>query len=157
MFRFLTLLMAFAGTQVQALSCPGPDPALAFQIAMDAPGTYVVLRGTVVETEGRVPLPDDRFKAHPVPARFSGQELTPDGFTQSLDTAMTVQITCAGPWCGQMPPATPIIAFAVVTDGAYVLDASPCETWVFAPDPKTEALLTACLQGGACVPGNGLN
>jgi hypothetical protein len=152
MTRYLALIAALAGTQAQALRCLHPDPVRSFQAAMAAPETYVVLRGTVAEAEILIPLPTDKNSAYPVPVWFIGHILTVDGFTQSLETPMTVQVNCAGPWCGSMLPEAEVIAFAQVVDGVYTIEAGPCETWVFQPGPLIEELLTSCIRGDACVP-----
>ena len=139
-------------TQAHALQCLRPDPVRSFQAAMVAPDTYVVLRGTVAEAEVLIPLPNDKTQPHPVPVWFVGDILTTAGFTESMEAPMTVQITCTGPWCGALLPETPMIAFARVQGGGYVIDAGPCATWAFQPDPLIEALLTSCIRGDACVP-----
>ncbi len=153
---YLVIIAALTGAQAQALSCAAPDPVRAFQAAMAAPETYVVVSGTLaLGTQEPVPDgPKDRARA--VPVRFSGMVLTRDGFTQALQTPMTVQITCAGPWCGSMPDQTGRIYFAEVADGAYTLWLGPCGG-SFTPTPQIEALLTSCIRGGACVPENGLD
>ena len=145
------LMAAFAGSQARALSCVQPDPVRAFQYAMAAPETYVVLRGTFAEAEILIPPDVGKAEAHPVPVWFIGAALTRDGFTQALETPMTVQITCAGPWCGSMPPQTEVIAFARLADGAYTIGAGPCGGF-FEPEPAVERLLLSCIRGEACVP-----
>ena len=152
MKHLIVAIAVLAGTQAQALRCLHPDPVRSFQAAMAAAETYVVLRGTVSEAEILIPPEIDKTQSYPVPVWFSGQVLTRDGFTQSLETPMTVQVNCAGPWCGSMLPGSQIIAFAQVTDGAYVIEASPCQTWVFQPTPLVEELLTSCIRNEACVP-----
>ncbi len=152
MRQILPFAFAFVATQAEALQCLRPDPVRAFQTAMAAPETYVVLWGQVAEAEILIPLPGGKLQPHPVPGWFAGQALTLDGFTQALETPVTVRVTCAGPWCGSMLPEVPLIMFAQVTDGAYVIEADACETWVFPPDPLTVDLLTSCIRGAACVP-----
>ena len=112
MKHILVALAALAGTQAQALRCLHPDPVRSFQAAMAAPETYVVLRGTVAEAEILIPPAKDAASSYPVPVWFIGHILTVDGFTQSLETPMTVQVNCAGPWCGSMLPEAEVIAFA---------------------------------------------
>ena len=148
MKHLIVAIAALAGTQAQALRCLHPDPVRSFQAAMDAPETYVVLRGTVSEAEILIPPIIGKHESYPVPVWFSGHVLTRDGFTQSLETPMTVQVNCAGPWCGSMLPGSPVIAFAQVADGTYVIEAGPCATWVFQPSPLVEELLTSCIRGG---------
>jgi hypothetical protein len=157
MKRVLVLITGLAGSQAQALSCLAPDPVRAFQYAMAAPETYVVLRGTLAEAEIYNPPPADKAEAYAVPVWFSGMALTLDGFTQPLDSPMTVQITCAGPWCGSMPPDAGMIIFAQLADGAYTIEAGPCDGAFFEPDPAVERLLTSCIRGEACVPADAVD
>ncbi len=152
MKRILVAIAVLAGTQAQALQCLRPDPVRSFQAAMAAAETYVVLRGTVAEAEILIPPAKDETQPYPVPVWFIGHILTVDGFTQALETPMTVQINCTGPWCGSMLPEVEVIAFAKVVAGTYVIDAGPCETWVFQPTPLVEDVLTSCIRGAACVP-----
>ena len=152
MKHFLVAIAALSGTQAQALRCLHPDPARSFQAAMAAPETYVVLRGTVAEAETWIPPAKDAATSYPVPVWFIGHILTVDGFTQSLETPMTVQVNCAGPWCGSMLPEAEVIALAQVVDGANIIEAGPCETWVFQSGPLIEEFLTSCIRGDACVP-----
>lgn len=157
MTRFFVVIAVFAGTQAQALRCLHPDPVRSFQAAMAAPETYVVLRGTVAEAEILIPLPDDKTQSHPVPVWFSGHVLTSGGFTQSLQSPMTVQVNCAGQWCGSMLPDSEIIAFAQLVDGAYEIEVGRCETWVFQPTQAAENLLISCIRGDACVPADAVD
>lgn len=148
---YLVIIAALTGAQAQALSCAAPDPVRAFQAAMAAPETYVVVSGTLA-LGTQEPVPDGpKDRARVVPVRFSGMVLTRDGFTQALQTPMTVQITCAGPWCGSMPPQTEVIAFAQLADRAYTIEVGPCGG-VFDPEPAVEQLLLSCIRGEACVP-----
>ena len=156
MKHLFALAIGLAATQGQALSCVRPDPVVAFLAAMAAPETYVVLRGTFAEAEIYNPPPVVKAQPYAVPVWFIGQTLGRDGFSTPLETPLTVQITCAGPWCGSSP-ASPLIAFARVEDGAYTVEANACGTWIFAPDHLTEALLVSCLRGDACVPRDALD
>lgn len=152
----LVIIAALTGAQAQALSCAAPDPVRAFQAAMAAPETYVVVSGTLA-LGIQEPVPDGpKDRARVVLVWFSGMVLTRDGFTQALQTPMTVQITCAGPWCGSMPDQTGRIYFAKVAAGAYTLGLGPC-SGSLTPTPQIEALLTACIRGEACGPENGLD
>jgi hypothetical protein len=157
MKRILPFAMVLAASQAQALQCRIPDPVRIFQAAMDAPETYVVLRGRVAEAEILIPPKRIEGQPYPVPGWFIGSVLTRDGFTQGLETPVTVQVTCAASWCGSMLPEVELIMFAQVSDGAYVIEADACESWVFTPDPLIEQLLTSCIRGEACVPANGLD
>jgi hypothetical protein len=157
MKSILTLAMVLAASQAQALQCMIPDPVRSFQAAMNAPETYVVLRGRVAEAEILIPPERIEGQTFPVPGWFIGHVLTGDGFTQGLETPVTVRVTCYGAWCGSMLPEVELIMFAQVSDGAYTIEADGCETWVFAPDPLVEQLLTSCIRGEACVPAYGLD
>jgi hypothetical protein len=157
MVRFLAFIAAMTGSGAQALSCLAPDPVQTFHRAMEAPDTYVILRGTLAIAEILIPPEVGKDQEHAVPVWFHGMALTNDGFTRPFDGPMIVQVTCAGPWCGTVPADTDLIFFVQVVDGTYTIDAGPCGAGTFVPDPKTEALLTSCLRGDACVSAQGLD
>ena len=152
MKHLLVAIAALAGTQAQALSCLRPDPVNSFLAANESPETYVILRGRVAEAEILIPPVVGKDQSHPVPGWFIGQALTSTGFDQPLETPVTVQVLCAGPWCGSMLPEEDLIIFATLTDGVYEIQAGPCDGAAFQPSPETEALLLSCFQGAACVP-----
>ena len=106
----------------------------------------------MARAEVLIPPHIGKDQSHPVPGWFSGQALTGTGFDYPLETPVTVQVMCAGPWCGSMLPTDELIIFATLTDGAYDIQAGPCDGAVFQPSRQTEALLLSCFQGAACVP-----
>ncbi|QQA42639.1 hypothetical protein [Pelagovum pacificum] len=146
-----------AATQASALSCLRPDPATAFQRAADASEEYVVLNGTFTFDETAMPgdVTPDGPEAPPahVPATFSGNYLTADGFVETYEGPLTLAPVCAGPWCGSLDAPADMLAFALLQDGAMTVEISPCYDMVFT-DPSREALMkvVSCMQGGDCSP-----
>jgi hypothetical protein len=162
MIRPLLLLTAalLAAAEAAALSCAMPDPVQSFRMAQESPERYVVLHGRLTFDESLMPggfteqpqdgtgVPD--MLTDPVPARFEGFALGLDGFTRPLDTAVTLQPSCLGPWCGAMGEGVWLL-FAQVTEGGYRVAVEPCGSWTF--EAPTEAVLSqmaACMRGEAC-------
>jgi hypothetical protein len=121
-------LLVLAATQAAALSCVPPDPLREFREAQAAPETYNVLYGTLSFDPARMPQEGLSPNPQPAPvgARFEGFALGLDGFTRPVQAPVTLQPTCAGPWCGTFGPGTALL-FARVTPGAgYVVEIGPC-------------------------------
>ena len=158
MKRFLPFLLIAVATQAQALKCPEPSVASSFRQAMSSPENYVILRGKFDFDATLLPGgPDARGDPNlpapaALPARFVGQSLVEDGFTNDLDIPVTLQPSCLGPWCGTMTPGQDVMAFAT-TDGrgTVTLELNPCGKWTFA-DPAQPMLdeMLACMTGGTC-------
>lgn len=155
MIRLLAPALALlAAGQAAALTCAPADPVRSFQEAQAAPETFHVLYGTLSFDPRQMPqggyagVPDPQ--PGPVGARFTGFALGLEGFTRPLETSVTLQPTCAGPWCGTFGPGTALL-FAEVTDAGYVVEIGPCGGGAF--DEVSEATLgdlAACLRGQAC-------
>ena len=141
-----------SATQAFALTCVPPDPIGAFQEAQAAPETYKVLHGTLSFDPSRMP-PGDGSAAptpEPVGARFTGFALGLAGFTRPVEAPMTLQPTCAGPWCGSIGPGT-VLLFAEVTDAGYIVEIGPCGGGAFDQVPEaTLERLASCIRGEAC-------
>jgi hypothetical protein len=140
-----------------ALSCEPADPLSAFGSAEAAPDRYVVLLGRldfdpalmpeggyVEGATGTAPAPA------PVPARFRGEGLAARGFAPSPVEAMTLQPSCAGPWCGSVEPGDWLL-FARLTPQGPVVEVGPCGGTVFERPPQAVLdRLAACMRGEAC-------
>ncbi|HVG49862.1 MAG TPA: hypothetical protein VM899_17180 [Rubellimicrobium sp.] len=143
-----------AATQAEALTCARPDPIRSFRDAQAAPESYVVLHGTLgfdpaaMPGGGFSPTPEPR--PAPVGAVFQGFALGLDGFTRPVEATVTLQPTCAGPWCGSLAPGTYLL-FAEVTASGFRVEIGPCGGGAFDGVPEaTLGQLAACLRGEAC-------
>lgn len=150
----LALCMCAIGSQSAALSCMQPEPMLTFNQVLNAPEPFYVLHGTLRFAQKDLPprMRDGGGAApDPVPADFSGTFLTADGFTNDLDMAVNLQVSCTGPWCGAAQSGVEALFFVPVTDGTVTIVADPCASLIFPnPAPAVLAAITACMQGGDC-------
>ncbi|MFN3661496.1 hypothetical protein [Yoonia sp.] len=154
-FALTAALLVVAG-QVQALSCLAPDAVRTF-IELDAASeTYVVLHGSLSFDENNLPpfVQDDPVPdPAPIMAEFTGKGLTTDGFTFDYTGPVVLQVTCAGPWCGTAQSDQDAVIFVAADETPVTVTADPCGGRLFYnPTPETIAMLTSCMQGGACSP-----
>ena len=155
MIRMATLALTLgAATQATALTCAPPDPIRSFQNAQDAPESYVVLYGTLQFDPASIPeggfSQDPEPRPAPVGAAFSGLALGLEGFTRPVQETVTLQPTCAGPWCGSIAPGTYLL-FAEITDSGTRVEIGPCGGGAFdGVSEETLTQLTACMRGQAC-------
>jgi hypothetical protein len=153
MIRTLAALLALVGTQASALSCLRPDPLRDFREAQAAPEPYHVLYGTMAFDPSQAPqgfYEEAEPAPPPVSARFEGMALTRNGFTSPVQAEVTLQPTCAGPYCGTFGQGT-VLLFAEVTADGYVVRVGPCGGGAY--DTADQAVLdrlTACARGAAC-------
>jgi hypothetical protein len=153
----LALIAALAAPQAQALSCMRPDPILTLQQVMADPEPWVVLSGSLTYADADVPPPWDPANPEPpafapIPATFSGHSLTSGGFDRPFAADITLQIDCAGPWCGGPPGQAEFLLFArLLPDGRLSVPLGPCGMHVFAvPDAAMEQRIAICMGHGAC-------
>ncbi|KAA9006139.1 hypothetical protein [Histidinibacterium aquaticum] len=146
-----------SATEAAALSCLVPDPARRFAEAQASETEYAVLNGTFTFDQSRMPeamLGEAPPAApEPVQARFSGNVLTPEGFTQGYEGTVSLIPSCAGPWCGTLESPAQALSFVEVTDEGLTLRIDACRTDVFT-DPSRETLvrIVSCMQGAGCEP-----
>jgi len=148
LIRVLVAALILAATQAQALRCLPPDIARSYM--RGAAEGAVIVRGALHHSGGK---PTSRAAQHPrrQAARLSGMRLGPGGFDQPFDGPVTIQTTCAGPWCGAVPqPSDDMIYVLRQVGTTWVIAPSPCDAAVFAPTGDAPATLTACLTGRHC-------
>ena len=154
----LLALSLVAATQAAALTCLPADPIRDFREAQAAPERYHVLHGRLSFDPSLMPqgMSDDPGVApNPVDARFEGFALGPEGFTTPVEAEVTLQSTCAGPYCGTFGPGEALL-FAQITEGGYLVRIGPCGGGAF--DQMSEEVLDqlpACLRDGSCGPAGG--
>ena len=150
----LTCLLILMAQPALALSCLRPDVARTYQIAHESPATYVLAKGTITVREGEVVHPgvnQPAIEDYTVRATFEGRLASPDGFDEPAEGDLTIEIGCAGNWCGGVPGGE-VIAFIELRDGAAYLAQGACPQNTFAATPEIEAAALSCLTGGECTP-----
>ncbi|MGR3464856.1 hypothetical protein [Limimaricola sp.] len=146
-----------AAQPAAALSCLVPDPVRSF-IEIDAAAEiYRAYVGRFAFDASALPTSDASADTTttppPIPARFTGHQLGPTGFDTPVEAEMTLQPSCAGPWCGSLAPGDEVLVFAQVQDDRLVVDLAPCPGKVQgAPDAAMRDKLAACMRGEECVP-----
>jgi hypothetical protein len=156
--KSLLLAIAFAtiGMQAQALSCMRPDPIETFQRLAAASESYFVLYGKLTFDETDLPAGvsmEQLRTPDPIAARFVGKGLTRHGFTNDYYSDVTLQIGCAGAWCGSARSDVDAIYFVEAADPPVTMQAGPCGGMIFEqPSDAVLDMLTSCMQGGECSP-----
>ena len=91
----LLALLLLAASPALALKCLAPDPARDFRAAEADSATWSGVYGWL------------EVLSHPEgagtgQARLTGRSLTTEGFSQPFDRDIALQVSCLGPWCGQV-------------------------------------------------------
>ena len=135
-----------------ALSCLKPDIDRMWTRATQAPDRYTVVLGQFDFDARALPRKrGDRPTPTYVPARFSGQGLTSDGFTTAMRMNVALEVRCAGPWCGDLVPGQEVIAFLRQRPDGWVAELGPCGGMVWPkPDANITSRLRACMNGADC-------
>lgn len=147
------LSTALAG-QASALSCLRASVPQTFAEAASAQAQYVLAVGRISLLPGQaIPSTGDDPNArqgYAVEARFDGKLASPTGFDADASFPLTVEVHCAGAWCGGVPVAERMLIFVERRDGTNVLVEGPCRFWALGATPETVAQAEACLRGEAC-------
>ena len=151
----LSMIAMVLGTQASALSCLRPDVARTFQEVAAAEESYVVLLGEFeFRAPPRQPVSNDA-QPQQVIAQFTGSALGGSGFVDTAPLELTLETTCAGPWCGGFPqPETEVLGFVELTPRGYVLSLGPCGGAVFSA--VTAPIVEACMRGERCQDGRAI-
>ena len=150
----LALILTVLAQPAAALSCMRPDIARTYAELDAAPESYALARGTLTldpEQVVRPTLNEHAPEPYTLSATFQGHLPTAVGFNKPLTVPVTVEVGCAGPWCGA-PPDGASILFLEQRGDAVVLKAGACPFYAFAADAGTEAKALACLRGEGCRP-----
>lgn len=135
--------------QAAALSCRQPDAAETFKRLAASEDRYSVLLGTFDFTAPPQQSVSNDAQPQRVVAEFSGQGLAANGFGPIAPTSVTLQTSCAGPWCGGFPRSgSQFLVFVAVTDAGYVATLGPCGGTVF--DATFAPIVEACMRGETC-------
>ncbi|MEP5151867.1 hypothetical protein [Planktotalea sp.] len=117
---------------------------------------YVVATGTLSFNERKLPKVDmaRQDKTPPttrIQARLKGKALTKSGFTHDLNTRLTLEVKCYGPWCARPASGKAALTFLKQTENGYELSTNPCGGHIFV-DPSRETLdsVAQCYLTGKC-------
>lgn len=130
-----------------ALSCLAPDLARSTAQAVAAEETFRVVIGRF-----DVDLPPNGTAGR-FPARFAGRGVTSDGLGPPVSGEVTIEIGCAGPWCGEKPPETEALAFLRREADAWVLYLGACPQWLFEAPTKAQVETVRSCVAGNCPAG----
>ncbi|WP_120499964.1 hypothetical protein [Roseovarius sp. EL26] len=152
----LATALAACAQPALSLSCLPPDVARTFKTASEVEDLYVIVHGVLSFDEKRVPKEDfDNQENTPpdtfVPATLKGRSLGLDGYSQSFDQDITLNVRCFGPWCGGARSGIEYLAFLKKDDDGYLLELDPCGGMGFG-QPTKEMLDTSalCMRGNIC-------
>ena len=153
----IVLLCCGAGPAL-ALSCLAPSVERSFARFDASEDTYVVVHGRLTLDETALPkgmtVDRDPPPLTVVRAKLQGFSLTRQGFTLPFEQAVSLEVSCLGPWCGSAKNGEDALAFLRKDAEGYVLAVEPCGGALF-ETPKLEQLDQAkkCLRTGACKTG----
>ena len=151
------LALVLSATQAVALSCIEPDVERSFNRWVDSEDTYYIGVGSLKPLDALQKIPN-RFLTQgsndndtPITARyqFSGELL--DGERgHPADLQITVNITCAGPWCGGFPKEGESGLMALRGTGILnlTLDMHACPGSIF--PAGTKGRIQQCIRDGRC-------
>ena len=132
-----------------ALSCVPPDAEATFDRAAAAEETYYVALGRFAFDGDATPGPNGRPRS--LAARFDGIGLTRDGFTAPFARTVTLDITCAGPWCGGLAAGREMLVFLEQRPDGLHLTLPPCGGTAFeTPDKALLDRIATCFRQGVC-------
>lgn len=149
----LVAIVSLPADQAVALSCMAPEVGVSFEMADGSSDVFAVLHGTFQYDPNA--LSDAGDLMNPVTiemmSRFSGDILGPTGFTPTQDADIQITLSCAGPWCAQLPAnadSVEMLAFVQLTETGPHLTIDPCYGWAFF-DPTQNDIDTAerCMSG----------
>jgi len=149
-FIAAAIALTLIAGQATALSCMRPDPVGTFERIEADPASYYILYGTLEFDATKQPkgVVNKERNPRPIPAQFSGHGLNTNGFTSAYNNPVTLQPTCAGPWCGSQTPGVKSVFFAKLVGDQVVIEASACGGTIFAePSPDVLDAMTACING----------
>lgn len=153
MKRLLLSILASAvlAQPALALSCAPADLSRDFRAAAESEDTWVVVEGVVTPDRASLPTSsDDKGVPRTLNARLKGMSLGAGGFVNEFDADITVNVTCAGPWCGSVPSGK-VLAFLRQQDGTLVMTSGPCPAMLYAnPTDAQKAEIVACVTEGSC-------
>lgn len=149
-----TLVVLFITGPALALSCLRPSVATTFAGAAASDATYRLVLGKIDLLPGQIPRVFNGQTAgepYTLKARFSGRQGGTDGFRRPVAFPVTLDIGCAGPWCGSVPRGE-VLMFVEARGADHALELGACPHFALPATPETIAQARQCLAGGPCTP-----
>lgn len=145
--KLVSAAMILCASQASALSCMAPDPIDSFAQASASTESYILVLGEIAYDTADWPENSDTM----VSGRLVGKALTAGGFDDPYNGPISLNVTCAGPFCGTVQPDVPALVFAQIGSDSLLADVPPCGGWVF-ENPTSETLrdMGNCLRNGGC-------
>lgn len=137
-----------------ALSCLHPSIANTYAGADAVDVSYRLILGKIDLLPGQTPRSVNGQSAgepYTLNARVSGRQGGADGFRRPVAFPVTLEIGCAGPWCGSVPRGE-VLMFVEARGADHVLALGACPHFALQATPETIAQARQCLAGGRCAP-----
>lgn len=153
--RYFIFILMFLPLPAFALSCVPHGIADAYIQAAEAKEAYLPVHGTLSFDLSQLPQTDwENQQATPaktsIPATFKGMALRGRGAPVPFETKVTLEVSCAGPWCPSPQPGDSLGFLRETTEG-YVLSTNACGGFLFGQPNKAQVIqLQDCLAGRHC-------
>ena len=159
--RWVALLFACLPMPALALSCMPHGVTDAYLEADASADSYVPVLGTLEFDVSAVPQVDwDKQGDVPalteIPAVFKGDALTRRGVSLPLETSVTLEVKCSGPWCTSPRPGPVLAFFRKKGEAGFAVSIGACGGFLFGkPLPEQVSAVKDCLAGRGCPPSVG--
>ncbi|WP_394198697.1 hypothetical protein [Litoreibacter albidus] len=156
MIKHLTIAataLAVVAGPASALSCSATHPVAAYNAVANAEESFVILHGEFDFDVKKVPDVNAPPVEARIPTQFTGKLLTGDGFTDDVEVAVTLALSCVGPWCARVSPKTDYLAYVLQAEEELIFSVDPCYAFAFS-NPADEYIeaIEQCAAGGECEP-----
>ena len=148
--RSLVLILSLLAAPAFGLTCKPRNFGEDFNRIAVVEEIYSVGYGQLREVD---PIPDAvEGQPRSVRMRFVGKMLGGSGFGQTGSVDITVNMECAGSFCGPVPTTrTPMIAFLEHKDDGLALKSGVCAPdYLLSPTLGQLSAVRACMRLGAC-------
>ncbi|WP_223421048.1 hypothetical protein [Tateyamaria pelophila] len=158
MMRWAAGLLSILPMPALALSCVPYGVTDAYLEAEASADAYVPVLGTLEFDASAVPQVDwDKQGDVPalteIPAVLKGDALTPRGTTRPLETSVTFEVKCSGPWCPSPKPGRVLAFLRETGEAGFGVSIGACGGFLFGnPKPEQVNAVKDCLTGRACPP-----
>lgn len=148
------LVVLFVAGPALALSCLRPSIANTYAGAAASDATYRLVLGKIDLLPGQTPRAfngQSVGEPYTLTARLTGKQGGADGFRRPVAFPVTLEVGCAGPWCGSFPRGE-VLMFVEARGADHVLQLGACPHFALPATPETIVQARQCLAGGRCTP-----